>query len=38
MGRPKRHIQPERYVQYFMPTFIVAGAIHGACNLYFMDF
>jgi hypothetical protein len=28
-GPPKRHIQPERYVQYFMPKFVVAGAIRG---------
>ena len=29
-AQKKRHIQPERYVQYFMPKFIVASAIHSA--------
>jgi hypothetical protein len=29
-GPPKRRKQPERYVQYFMPKFVVAGTIRGA--------
>jgi hypothetical protein len=29
-GLQKRRKQPERYAKFFLPKFVVAGAIHGA--------